>query len=397
MHLDGRPLSEISISLLLRRAIIVAGLLATTGTLAAGVTDDTILIGMEGDARSFAVDEENRGMRVVMREVNRAGGVHGRRLVEVSYGRPRENAIAAQIDNVRRLVEDDGVFLLFNFGGPGSVSIKPYAVEQGVPYLFPHTALIAADGAREVFTSYPRYDGETRVMFTHLAEEAGAERIGVIYADNVYGRYFAGRARELAGQLGFEIVRAETLPRFPDTATPQMEKLRQAGADTVVMALYPAGGRAVLEAKGALDWDVRLVSSGPLTDERYFLPVGDVAAGTLGFCHYPNPAESMAPGIVEYRRLMRQHFPGVELNRYSLYGYVMGRLVVEGIERAGRELTRDAFISAMESIRDWDSGGIMPPASFSADDHHAQSAGFICRYEDGAFRALTDWIEPLAD
>ena len=75
---------------------------------------------------------------------------------------------------------------------------------------------------------------------------------------------------------------------------------------------------------------------------------------------------------------MAEYYPGHELNRYSLYGYVFGSLVVEGLVRAGEDLTREHFLDAMESIRDWDSGGILPSVSFSASDHHAQDAGFIC-------------------
>ena len=118
------------------------------------------------------------------------------------------------------------------------------------------------------------------------------------------------------------------------------------------------------------------------------------AEGTLGFYHYPDPNESEEPGIVEYRRLMNVHFPGKELNRYSLYGYAFGMLVVEGPGRAGRNLTRDGFLDAMESIKDWDSGGILPPVSFSAENHHAQRAGVICELKDGKFVPLTDWLEP---
>jgi branched-chain amino acid transport system substrate-binding protein len=91
---------------------------------------------------------------------------------------------------------------------------------------------------------------------------------------------------------------------------------------------------------------------------------------------------------------MAEHYPGHALNRYSLYGYVFGRLVIEGLERAGPNLTQAGFLDAMESIRDWDSGGIMPPVSFSATDHHAQTAGFICELRDGRFQALSDWINP---
>ncbi|TDJ34452.1 MAG: hypothetical protein E2O53_08215, partial [Gammaproteobacteria bacterium] len=109
---------------------------------------------------------------------------------------------------------------------------------------------------------------------------------------------------------------------------------------------------------------------------------------------YPDPNESDAPGIVEYRKLMARYFPDHAPNRYSLYGYVFGKLVVEGLARAGADLTRERFLDAMESIRDWDSGGILPPVSFSAADHHAQDAGFICELQDGRFRALSDWLVP---
>ena len=143
-----------------------------------------------------------------------------------------------------------------------------------------------------------------------------------------------------------------------------------------------------------MNWKVDLVSSGPLTDEQYLNVEGGHAEGTLGFCYYPDPNISQAPGVVEYRRLMARYYPGHALNRYSLYGYVFGNLVIEGLERAGPDLDEDAFLDAMESIRDWDSGGILPTVSFSADDHHAQTAGFICELGDGRFRDLSGWISP---
>jgi len=346
-----------------------------------GVRDDHVLIGMEGPAQSFSVDEENLGMRLVIRHVNAQGGIHGRRLVEKGYPRDTElvNSIEQSVQNARRLVEEDGVFLLFNFGGPASVQVGAYAMEKGVPYLFPHTALLTVDGARSVFTSYPRYEGESRVMLRYLAKTRGMKRIAVIHADNIYGDYFRDRARDLAGELGYTFASGEPLERRPDDATEEMRAFRVHEPDAVIMALYPAQARKVVEAKASLGWrDVRLVSSGPLSDEQYLNVEGGHAECTLGFCHYPDPNESEEPGIVEYRRLMNVHFPGKELNRYSLYGYAFGMLVVEGLERAGRNLTRDGFLDVMESIKDWDSGGILPPVSFSAENHHAQRAGVIC-------------------
>jgi branched-chain amino acid transport system substrate-binding protein len=282
---------------------------------AQGVTDSSILIGMEGPAQSFSSDEENLGMHLVISHVNAGGGINGRKIEVAAYPRGRENAVEQALANVRRLNEEDQVFLIFNFGGPAAVPIGAYAMENELPYLFPHTALLTVDGERYVYTSFPRYAGESRVMLRYLSATVGAERVAVIHADNIYGDYFAGRAKDLAAEIGYTFAGNRPLERYPQDARPEMRALRDVRPDVLIMALYPAGAKAVVEAKAALDWDVRLVSSGPLTDEQYLNVDGGHAEGTLGFCHYPDPNESDVPGIVEYRRLMAEYYPGHALNR----------------------------------------------------------------------------------
>jgi branched-chain amino acid transport system substrate-binding protein len=69
-------------------------------------------------------------------------------------------------------------------------------------------------------------------------------------------------------------------------------------------------------------------------------------------------------------------------------------MVVEGLRRAGPNPTRERFIDAMESIKQWDSGGILPPVTFSKANHHAQQAGFVCELQQSRFVALGGWITP---
>jgi ABC-type branched-subunit amino acid transport system substrate-binding protein len=147
-------------------------------------------------------------------------------------------------------------------------------------------------------------------------------------------------------------------------------------------------------AKAALQWTVTMVTSGPLTDEQYLAPGKAFADGTLGFCHFEDPEQSRAPGFEAYRKAMARYRPAHPLNRYSLYGYVFGRLVAEGLQRAGPELTRERFIDAMETIADWDAGGALPPVTFSSANHHAQRAGFICELRGGRFRRVSAWLHP---
>jgi ABC-type branched-subunit amino acid transport system substrate-binding protein len=183
--------------------------------------------------------------------------------------------------------------------------------------------------------------------------------------------------------------------RDPGTAAKEMSELKALEPDALILALYPAQARKVMEAKAELGWkEVRMVATGPLTDEQYLDVGGGVSEGTLGFCHYPDPESAEGAGLDEYRGLMKKYFPEHRFNRYSLYGYVFGKLIVEGLERAGRDLTRESFLDAMESIRDWDSGGILPEVSFGPTDHHAQSAGFLCELVNGKFEPRTPWIEP---
>lgn len=361
-----------------------------------GVTTDTIRIGIEGPSGGFASDEENLGMRALMAQVNAQGGVHGRRLVPVGYPRGGGAAVDAQVANARRLVEEDGAFLIFNHGGPGSTGIRDLATTARVPYLFPHTALVLDDDNRYVFTSYPRYPGESRVMLRHLVEDRGFRRLAIVHDENVYGTFFRDQLTANAAALGYEVVGSHGLrDRDPGDLIPVLRTLRAAAPQAVILAIYPEQARRVMAAKASLDWtDVRMVSSGPLTDEQYLNVAGGAAEGTLGFCHYPDPNASHEPGLVRYRQVMAAYEPGHALNRYSLYGYVFGQLVVEGLTRAGRDLTRERFLDAMESIRDWDSGGILPPVSFSSRNHHAQRAGIVCELRDGRFVALTGWVEP---
>jgi hypothetical protein len=160
------------------------------------------------------------------------------------------------------------------------------------------------------------------------------------------------------------------------------------------MALYPEQAQALMTARGRSAWRGRMVSTGPLTDEASLVVPGADSDGTLGFCHYPDPGESNVPGVVRYRTALARFHPDRRPDRYTLYGYTFGRLVVEGLDRAGRRLTRERFVDAMESLSGWDAGGVMPNVSFSATNHHAQRAGFICEIRNGRLAAITDWLTP---
>ena len=384
----------------MRSAVLLVAVMAIAGVArgrqgdGSGVTDTTIDLGVESAVGSLSLDGENLGFKLAFEEANAAGGVHGRRFVWAD--RKRKSAEPADVlDVARRMLDEDRVFALVNFSGPAIGDIAAHARLRKVPLMFPHTALVSSEGERYIFTSFPRFEGEAEMMFRYLATTRGFHRIAVAHDPNAYGLTFRDALRLHASSFKYQVVGEMPIAsRTPADVSAELATLAATKPDAIVMALYPEQAQALMAARARAGWRGRMVSVGPLTDEASLAVPGGGADGTLGFCYYPDPERSQVPGVIRYRAAITRAHPGRRFDRYTLYGYTFGRLVAAGVERAGRTLTREGFIDAMESLTNWDAGGVMPEVSFSATNHHAQRAGFICEMQGGRLVSVTDWIAP---
>lgn len=354
---------------------------------------EAIVLGMDGESGSFSLDDENLGFRLAFEDERDERG--RLRVRFICYPRGEGKTDEQVMENVRRLVEHDQVIGLVNWGGTLSRLVAQYAQTSRVVHLFPHTALVDSIGQRYVFTSFPRYEAEVRMMLRHLVQVCGMKRICIMHDPNAYGQVFLEHIQHHAAGMGYTFAGAASVDsRNPQDLRPSLAGLLAQQPDAVFMALYPAQAQAVMRAKSALGWRGRMVCAGPLTDEQYLNMPDESAEGTLGFCYYPDPERSDAPGVVAYRAQMHRHYPGRPLNRYSLYGYAFGRLILAGLDRAGPKPTRESVIDGLESLRDWHCGGVLPPVTFSPANHHAQHAGFIGELRNRRIEALTPWIVP---
>jgi len=154
----------------------------------------------------------------------------------------------------------------------------------------------------------------------------------------------------------------------------------------------PGPAAQALKERQKIGWtDTLMVSTGPLTDERYLALAGDAAEGVEGLSLWPDPVSSDLPGVKLYREHMQRYYPTNEVNRYSIAGYFAARLFAEGAKRAGRNLTRESLIAALESMKGYESG-ILPPITIGPD-HETQKQGFWVRVENGRFKPMTDWLK----
>jgi branched-chain amino acid transport system substrate-binding protein len=360
-----------------------------------GVTDTEIVIGgsnsFSGPLAFTGEQITKYGVDLYFRVVNDGGGIYGRKVRTVYYddGYRPQDAVA----NTKRLVEQDGVFaIIIPQGSPPVVATLEYLEENKVPLLFPFQGSPITRARRYVFSGMTLYDRQSRMMIDYLVGQRKYRKLAALYQDDEYGKSFLAAFEKDLARRGLKLVAAESVKRGVTDVSAQIAKLQAAAPQVLFLVLTPGPGAHALKERQKIGWtEVVMVSSGPLTDERYLSLAGAAADGVEGLSLWPDPLASDLPGVKLYRERMQKYFPRNEPNRYSLSGYFAAMLFVEGAKRAGKSLTRAALVAALEGIRDFDSG-ILPPVTIGPD-HETQKQGFWVRVEKGRFTPLTDWLK----
>jgi len=378
-----------------RWAVLCLALVALGATPVAaeqGVTDTEILLGSSNSFSgplAFTGTQLTRfGVDLYFKVLNEAGGIHGRKVRTIYYDdayRPQD-AVA----NTKKLVEQDGIFaVIAPQGSPPVVATLGYIEQNKVPLLFPFQS---STETRNRKYGLVLSDRQSRMMIDHLAGPRKFKRFGALYQDDEYGKSFLGAFEQDLARHGLKLVATEPVKRGVTDVSAQIAKLQAAKPEVTFLVLTPGPAAQALKERQKIGWsDTLMVSTGPLTDETYLALAADASEGVEGLSTLPDPVRSDAPGVKLYREQMQKYFPKNEPNRYSLAGYLAGMLFAEGAKRAGRNLTREGLITALETLKSFDTG-IVPPMTIGPD-HDTQKQGFWVRVEKGHFKPLSDWIK----
>jgi ABC-type branched-subunit amino acid transport system substrate-binding protein len=361
-----------------------------------GVTDNSILVGCSNSFSGPLVypgtQLVNNGLESYIGYINAKGGVNGRQIKTQYYddGYKPQNAVA----NTKRLVEQDKVFAILSSQGTGAVmATVKYLTQNKVPLLFPFQG-VPISGQKTIFTSFTPYSNQAELVVTWLVKVKGFKRIGILYQDDKYGYTFRDPGQKTLQKLGLKWAAAESYKRGAKDLSAQVAKLRKAKLDACLLVATPPPGATFLKEAHKQGWkDTKIISSGPLTDEKYINLSGGVGEGVWGLSLWPDPVNSQNPAVVEYRKIVDQYGKDKDKtpNRYSLFGYYYAKLFVEGLKRTGKNVTRESYIAALEGVKNWESG-IAPPVSFSATDHLAQNSGFMVEVQQSVFRPISGWL-----
>ena len=354
-----------------------------------GVTDTTIRIGQSavfsGPAKDFGVDYR-AGIQLYFDRVNKSGGIHGRKIELVTYDDAYEPAKTAI--NTAKLIDEDKVFALTGYVATGNLAAAmPLAEKAGVPMFAPlvGTTSFRTKTNRYLFHVRAGYDLELRKIISHLST-LGIQSIAVVYQDSAFGKSNLATCEQLAAEYKVKVVQTLPMAIAAEDAKRVIGGLAEGRPGAVVMIM---AGRMT-------EVFIRDYRASGAAAPLYTLSVGitDAAgsakrlegklAGLVTASIVPPPGAQRVPIVADYQR-DRAEF-GQKIDSYTaLEGYIVARVMAEGLRRAGKALTRDSFIAGLESIGSTRFGDF--PVDYSAKNHNGSTFVDLEMYtRDGQLR-----------
>ncbi len=343
-----------------------------------GVTRDTIMIGafgpITGPAAFIGLGGRD-GMNMAVREINDAGGVNGRKLKVVfeDDGFSPARALGA----VKKLIDEDDVFMLFSVAGSNSTvgTIDYVKRRQRVMYV----SLASAPEVTNPFSRYlfrgasnevQRY-GEVDSEF--LARFLQARRIAILGGHDEYAKNEAEAIdAKLRGWWHITPVDREQFNVGDKDFTPQLLAVKKADPDVVVLCANPTEGSIILRQMRDLGMTQQVFGGSAMVQESVPLNARSAAEGLTATYNLPFMMGSTDPAMKTWEAAWHKDYPNAppgRPNHYDLMAYTDVYAVAEALKRAGSDLTTDTFIAALETLHGWRVGPIATPRTFTASNH----------------------------
>jgi len=384
----------------LAATLCALGLSLATGAAQAqsqGVSKDTITLGsiqdLSGPLAGFG-KQIRAGMQLRAEELNAQGGVNGQRfnlLVQDSGYDPKRAVLGAQ-----KLVNQDKIFAMVgHIGTASNLAAMPVQFEKNVVNFFPVTA------AREMYEPFHRlkysfaatYYDQMRLAVPKLAKEKSAKKVCSLYQDDEFGLEVQRGAEEGLKTINVTMAEKTTFKRGATDFASQVARLKAAECDFVVL------GTLIRETIGTIATARRsgynpifIGSSGAYTDLIHKLG-GPAMNGLYATMTVQNPYLDEASQPIRFWANKYKTKFNDDPTVFSVYGYMVVDSFIRAAQKAGNNLTTDAFVKAMDSM-------VIPPdifgspeMRFTAQQRLGSNLSRMSQIQDGRWKVVSDYMK----
>ena len=322
-----------------------------------GVTDSTITLGMSAPfsgPNGIYGTEMRESITAYFEQINKGGGINGRKLELVSLddGYETDRAVA----NTKKLIHDEKAFALLAFYGssPTTAAMEVFSGAK-VPLVgtISGAETLRNPVNRYMFNVRASYANETDAIVSQLAS-LGLKNIAVFYQNDGFGKSGLDGVTAALKKHKLTPAAVGTVERNSLEVGKAVEAIAKASPQAVVMVTLYKPTAAFVKAMKKAGQMPMLMTLSPVGAEQLVQELANDARG-IGISQVvPYPWNDVVPVVREYQKLAAK--PGA----YSYYGmeaYLMARTLVEGLKRAGKDLSRDKLVSALEGMGNADFGG----------------------------------------
>ncbi len=360
-----------------------------------GVSEREIVIGscsaLEGPSH-FLGTETVTGAKAYFDMINDAGGVDGRKLKLISYDDSYDPAKTEGCFN--RLMEQKVFSLGFFVGTPTAVKYLPMAESNKIPLvgLFTGAQTLYVPLRHWVVNVRASYFDETREQMNGLWGTLGYKKIGVIYPEDPFGAAVLEGVKTALKAHGAEPVAAASYQRQTSQVGGAIDTVRAANPEAVVLVGPANTVTPILKQAHAKGWKPLFLTVSFVGTDDLIQQAGPDAEGIVVTQVVPPYYLTEYKTVALYRRTLGKYYPSAQPNFVSFEGFVDAMVLIEGLKKAGKELTREGLIRGIESLHDVDMGlGPKLKLNYSSKEHKGFDSVIPTVVRGGRAVPFTDW------
>lgn len=348
-----------------------------------GVSNGEVVLGMS-NALSGPASALGQGVKAgafaYFDKINKAGGVHGRRIKVISYDDGYEPK--RTVENTKKLIHENNVFALFGYvGTPTAKAVIPMINKEKIPFFGPFTGaeFLRNPVNKYIFNVRGSYFDEAEAQVEYLTTTRAVRKIGLFIQNDAYGLAVKGGIIKALRKRNMALTGEGIYERNTEAVAAGLLDLRKSNPEAVSMVgTYRAMAALIKTAKAdgfnPVFLNVSFVGTAALVKE-----LGGTGDGVLVTQVMPSPQDATLPIIERYRSDMSA--AGYrELDYTDLEGYIDAVVFVEILKKVGRGLTRESFARAAESLQ-VDLGGLQ--VAYTPNNHQALKTVYLTRIAGG--------------
>jgi branched-chain amino acid transport system substrate-binding protein len=364
---------------------------------AADVIKWGVLIDLSGPTSDWGKNQV-KGQLDAMRWVNENGGINGKELklivIDDGYKVPRGVA------GYNRLVDSEKVMGLYIQSTGTTMTLVKKIVADGVATIAASFTSKFQNPAKTPFSFFvsPSYGTMGRIALkwvrTTWTDTTRKPKFCYLYPDNKYGRDILGVGKDYAAKIGVDVGPDQVINWPTKDATVQLTNMTRYDPDYAYITSTAMNGAVILKNAKALGLKTKFISNIRNFEESLITLSGGAAEGTYGV-HPIAPYGADVPGMKKVVESHEKWHQGETGTNVYVEGWVNILSVTEALKTADKagDLTPGGIRNAFEQFRNFSTGGLGPPLTFTKTDHRASMAAKMYQIQNGKIMPVSDWIE----